>query len=155
MRHSSWAHDEAVGTLIDYRVAFCNIDQAAYTKAMPPTEFVTSPIGYVRLHGRNPQDWKQEFGHTDKPASRHDYLYTAAELAEWRDRIERMHPFAAQTFVFMNNDVGGKAVVNGIQLAELLGDDRQRVPADLARRFPMELAGLQPDRPTQSSLFAA
>jgi len=45
--------------------------------------------------------------------------------------------------------------VNGIQLAEMLGDDRHRVPADLARRYPMELAGLQADRPAQTSLFAA
>ena len=155
MRHSSWSHDEAVGTLIDHRVGFCNIDQAAYTKAMPPTEFVTSPIGYVRLHGRNPQDWTQEFGASAHAASRHDYLYTAEELAEWRDRIERIHRYTAFTFVFTNNDIGGKAVVNGIQLAELLGDDRRRAPADLARRFPMELAGLRTDRPTQPCLFAA
>lgn len=155
MRHASWSHDEAIGVFIDHRVAFCNIDQAAYTKAMPPTEFVTSPLVYVRLHGRNPRDWTQEFGHPEKPVARHDYLYAADELVEWRDRIERMHPFAASTFVFANNDVGGKAVVNGIQLAELLGDDRHRAPADLARRYPMELAGLRTDRPAQSWLFAA
>jgi uncharacterized protein YecE (DUF72 family) len=155
MRHSSWSHDEAIGTLIDHRVGFCNIDQAAYTKAMPPTEFVTSPIGYVRLHGRNPQDWTQEFGASVHTASRHDYLYTTEELTEWRDRIERIHRYTAFTFVFTNNDIGGKAVVNGIQLAELLGDDRRHAPADLVRRFPMELAGLRTDRPTQPCLFAA
>lgn len=155
MRHSSWSHEEAIGTLIDYRVGFCNIDQAPYTKAMPPAEFVTSPIVYVRLHGRNPQDWKHEFGQSGRPVARHDYLYSEAELAEWRDRIQRMHRFAALSFVFTNNDIGGKAVVNGIQLAELLGDDRHRAPADLARRYPMELAGLKADCPTQRSLFAA
>jgi uncharacterized protein YecE (DUF72 family) len=155
MRHSSWSHDEAVGTLIDHRVGFCNIDQAAYTKAMPPTEFVTSSIGYVRLHGRNPQDWRQEFDPSGKPIARHDYLYSTAELTEWRDRIERMHRYTALTFAFTNNDIGGKAVVNGIQLAELLGDDRHRAPADLVRRYPMELAGLRTDRPTQPCLFAA
>lgn len=155
MRHSSWSHDEAVGTLIDHRVGFCNIDQAQYTKAMPPTEFVTSPIAYARLHGRNPEDWKQEFGTAEKPAARHDYLYSMVELTEWRERIESMNQFAALTFAFTNNDVGGKAVVNAIQLAELLGDDRHRAPADLARRYPMEMAGLKTDRPVQPWLFAA
>ena len=29
MRHSSWTHEEALGTLIDYHVGFANIDQAA------------------------------------------------------------------------------------------------------------------------------
>ncbi len=155
MRHSSWSHDEAVGTLIDHRVGFCNIDQAMYTKAMPPSEFVTSPIAYVRLHGRNPHDWTQEFGQSEKPLARHDYLYKTVELIDWRNRIERMHQYSASTFVFTNNDIGGKAVVNGIQLAELLGDDRRSVPSDLAREYPVELAGLETDRPTQPCLFAA
>jgi uncharacterized protein YecE (DUF72 family) len=155
MRHASWSHDEAVGTFIDHRVAFCNIDQAAYTKAMPPTDFVTSPIVYVRLHGRNPQDWTHEFEKAGKPAARHDYLYSTAELTDWRDRIDRMHPFASSAFVFMNNDIGGKAIVNGIQLSELLGDDRHRAPAELARRYPVEMAGLKTEVPAQSRLFAA
>jgi len=155
MRHNSWSHDEAVGTFIDHRVAFCNIDQAAYTKAMAPTEFVTSPIVYVRLHGRNPQDWTQEFAKAGKPAARHDYLYSMPELIDWRDRIDRMHPYASSAFVFMNNDIGGKAIVNGIQLAELLGDDRRRAPAELARRYPVEMAGLKAEGPMQSRLFAA
>jgi hypothetical protein len=66
-----------------------------------------------------------------------------------------MRQFSASTFVFTNNDIGGKAVVNGIQLAELLGDDRHNAPSDLAREYPIELAGLQTDRPTQPYLFAA
>ncbi len=155
MRHGSWALDEAIGTLIDQRVGFCNIDQASYTKAMPPTEFLTSSTAYVRLHGRNPQDWTQEFASPRKPAVRHDYLYTRTELLEWRDRIERLRPYASSTFVFTNNDIGGKAVVNGLQIAELLGDDRRRAPADLARRYPVELAGLHTAGPQQPSLFAA
>jgi uncharacterized protein YecE (DUF72 family) len=60
MRHASWMREEAVGLLIDNHLGFCNIDQAAYTKAMPPTALLTSDIGYVRLHGRNPNDWDQE-----------------------------------------------------------------------------------------------
>ncbi len=56
MRHSSWMREEALGTFLDYRVGFCNIDQPAYTSAMPPTEFLTSQVAYVRLHGRNPKN---------------------------------------------------------------------------------------------------
>lgn len=149
MRHSSWSHEEAIGTLIDQRIGFCNIDQAAYTKAMPPTSILTSPIGYVRLHGRNPGDWERA------STARHDYLYTASELQEWRDRIHGIQPYAALTFVFANNDVGGRAVVNGLQLAQMMGDERLRAPADLARRYPVDLAGFATERPLQSALFAA
>jgi len=109
-------YEEALGTLIDYRVGFCNIDQAEYIKAMPPTGFLTSPIGYVRLHGRNPQDWKQEFGRAGSSLSRHDYLYSRDELREWQPRIEHLTSLADNTFVFLNNDIGGKGVVNALQL---------------------------------------
>lgn len=90
MRHSSWMLEEALGTFIDYRIGFCNIDQASYTKAMPPTSYLTSAVGYVRLHGRNPRAWDQEFGRTENPAAQHDYLYSLAELTEWQSRIRRI-----------------------------------------------------------------
>jgi uncharacterized protein YecE (DUF72 family) len=153
MRHSSWTHEEALGTLIDYHVGFANIDQAAYTKAMPPGEFLTSPIAYVRLHGRNPQHWQREFGKGSTPGAAHDYLYSRDELLEWKPRIQRLHEHAAVTFVFANNDVGGKSVVNALQLAEMLGDGRHAAPPELIQRFPAELASFHADRPMQTALF--
>lgn len=155
MRHGSWTHEEALGTLIDYRIGFANIDQAAYTKAMAPSSFVTSAIGYVRLHGRNPQDWQREFGRAPRPVAAHDYLYSRQELLEWKPRIEHIQKHSAVTFVFANNDVGGKSVVNALQLAEIMGDDRRLAPPDLLQRFPPELADFHSDRPMQDALFAA
>jgi uncharacterized protein YecE (DUF72 family) len=155
MRHGSWMHEEALGTLIDYHVGFANIDQAAYTKAMPPSSFVTSPIGYVRLHGRNPADWQREFGRASRPVAAHDYLYSKKELLEWKPRIEHVQQHSARTFVFANNDVGGKSVANALQLAELLGDERRLAPVDLIARFPAELEEFHTDRAVQNSLFTA
>jgi uncharacterized protein YecE (DUF72 family) len=155
MRHGSWMHEEALGTLIDHRIGFANIDQAAYTKAMPPTSLLTSSIAYVRLHGRNPRDWQREFGRVTEPTAAHDYLYSREELLEWKARIQEIREHAAATFVFANNDVGGKAVVNALQFAEMLGDERRTAPADLIARFPVELEDFHADRPVQSALFAA
>jgi uncharacterized protein YecE (DUF72 family) len=154
MRHASWMHEEALGTLIDHRVGFVNIDQAAYTKAMPPASRLTSSIGYVRLHGRNPQDWEREFGRSKKPVAAHDYLYSRDELLEWKGRIQEIRQHAAMTFVFANNDAGGKAVVNALQLGEMLGDDRRMAPAGLIAQFPNELEDFHADRPVQNALFA-
>ena len=67
MRHSSWMAEEAIGTFLDYRIGFCNIDQPVYTRAMPPAAFLTSGIGYVRLHGRNAQN---SLGSYDRAAVR-------------------------------------------------------------------------------------
>lgn len=153
MRHSSWMHQEALGTLIDYRIGFANIDQAVYTKAMPPASLLTSSIGYIRLHGRNPQDWQREFGRAGGSTAAHDYLYSREELLEWKPRIQQIQEHAATTFVFANNDVGGKAVVNALQLAEMLGDERHLAPAELIARFPTELADFHGDRPMQDALF--
>jgi uncharacterized protein YecE (DUF72 family) len=153
MRHSSWLHEEALGTLIDYRIGFANIDQAPYTKGMPPASMLTSRIGYVRLHGRNPQHWEREFGRPARATAAHDYLYSPKELQEWKQRVEHIQQHAATTFVFANNDAGGKSVVNGLQLAQMLGDDRRRAPAQLIERFPEELADFRAERPIQDALF--
>jgi uncharacterized protein YecE (DUF72 family) len=154
MRHSSWLHEEALGTLIDYRIGFANIDQAPYTKGMPPASLLTSRIGYVRLHGRNPQHWEREFGRPARATAAHDYLYSPKELEEWKQRIENVQQHAATTFIFANNDAGGKSVVNALELARILGDDRRRAPAQLIEQFPEELADFRAERPIQDALFA-
>jgi uncharacterized protein YecE (DUF72 family) len=155
MRHSSWLQEEALGTLIDYRVGFVNIDQAPYTKGMPPASMLTSRIGYVRLHGRNPEHWEREFGRAARPLAAHDYLYSPQELEEWKRRVEEIQQHAATTFVFANNDAGGKSVVNALQLARMLGDDRRLAPVQLIERFPDELGDFRAERPMQEALFAS
>src|SRR5258706_5638 len=60
MRNASWTLDEALGTLMDYRVGFCNVDQPSGLRATPPDAIITSPVSYVRLLGRGASDWTQE-----------------------------------------------------------------------------------------------
>lgn len=155
MRHASWMREEALGTFIDHRIGFCNLDQAKYTKAMPPTSYLTSAVGYVRLHGRNPRDWDQEFGRTDKLVAQHDYLYSESELAEWLPRIDKLTANANRTFVFTNNDAAGKSVVNALQLSRLCGDDHGCAPAGLIQKYRLEMADYHPERPLQNALFNA
>jgi uncharacterized protein YecE (DUF72 family) len=155
MRHSSWMAEEAVGTFIDYRVGFCNIDQPEYMRAMPPTAFLTSGVGYVRLHGRNP---KNSLGAYDKSALRarqHDYLYSDDELVEWTKRIEHVGRYAESMFVILNNDAAGKSVVNALQLKAMVSGVRSAAPRELRRRYPMELEKFTPQYAEQQSLFSA
>jgi uncharacterized protein YecE (DUF72 family) len=139
MRHSSWMAEEAVGTFLDYRVGFCNIDQPEYTRAMPPTSLLTSGIGYVRLHGRNPQNSLGRFGKDAERLRQHDYLYSEAELGEWGKRIEHIHRFAETTFVIFNNDAGGKSLVNALQMRAALSGIQPIAPKELRRQYPLEL----------------
>ncbi|MFN3324651.1 MAG: DUF72 domain-containing protein [Bryobacteraceae bacterium] len=146
MRHSSWGLDEAVGTFVDYRVGYCNIDQPAFTKALGPSAHLTSPIGYFRLHGRALDERIPQ-------AARNDYLYSPAELDDWKRRIERVAAHADRTFVFLTNDAGGKAVVNALQLQAMLGVGAGAAPRTLARQYRYELSGLHVSRPAQRSLL--
>lgn len=160
MRHDSWMAEEAIGTLLDYRVGFCNIDQPQYMRAMPPTEFLTSSIGYVRLHGRNPNNSLGSFDRAfqEQSAARarqHDYLYPEAELSEWARRIEHTGRYAERTFVVFNNDAGGKSFVNALQLQASMTGVRGSAPKELRRKFPVELAPFDPAYAEQQQLFPA
>ena len=131
MRHSSWTLDEALGTLMDYRIGFCNVDQPSGLRATPPDAIITSPVGYVRLLGRHGEDWTK-----DEAAA--DYLYTPQELGQWQSRIERLRAHATSTFVAAANHRGGKAAVNAMQLQAMLRETssppRRRVPSMPPRR---------------------
>ncbi len=168
MRHSSWMAEEAVGTFLDYSVGFCNIDQPEYMRAMPPTAFLTSGVGYVRLHGRNPRNslgGYERLG-ADSLASRdsrdsgdvrmrqHDYLYSEAELEEWAKRIEHVGRHAESMFVILNNDAAGKSVVNALQLQAMISGVRGPAPQELRRRYPVELEPFGPQS-AQQCLFSA
>jgi uncharacterized protein YecE (DUF72 family) len=142
MRHASWSLDEAVGTFIDYRLAFCNVDQPQYTKAMPPTSFLTSSLGYVRLHGRNAFNWFQDDRSGAPKKHRYDYLYSASELMEWKTRIERIAGFSTRLFVIANNDAGSKAIVNAMQLRSMLNGGAGRdLPPEVLQRCPVQSQG--------------
>jgi uncharacterized protein YecE (DUF72 family) len=131
MRHASWMLDEALGTLMDYRIGFCNVDQPRGVRATPPDAIITSPVGYVRLLGRNGDDWTAE-------ETAADYLYTPQELGAWQPRIERLRAHTNATFVVTANHTGGKAVVNALQLKRMLHETtsplRRRVPPMPPRR---------------------
>jgi len=129
MRHSSWTLDEALGTLMDHRIGFCNVDQPKGARATPPGAIITSPIGYVRLLGRNGGDWTQE-------ETAADYLYTPRELGEWYERIERLRIHTSTAFVVTANHVGGKAAVNAMQLKAMLSDVCSPLPRRTAAMSP-------------------
>ncbi len=155
MRHSSWMAEEGIGIFLDYRIGFCNIDQPDYTRAMPPTAFLTSGIGYVRLHGRNPTNALGAFEKEAPRLRQHDYLYSEAELDEWEKRIAHVQRFAERTFVVFNNDAGGKSFVNALQLRAATTGTTGTAPKELRRKYPVQLAKFNPAYAEQQYLFPA
>ncbi len=58
-RHRSWADEEVFDRLDRAGVGYVSVDEPDLPGLMPPTARVTGPdgIGYVRLHGRNKENW--------------------------------------------------------------------------------------------------
>ena len=82
VRHSSWNDPAVLKQFMERGVGFCNIDQPMLGRALGATEYVTSRVGYVRLHGRNYEQWFE----AEKPHDRYNYLYTEEQLQPWKSQ---------------------------------------------------------------------
>jgi uncharacterized protein YecE (DUF72 family) len=131
VRHNSWTNEGTLRYFAQRGVAFCNIDQPLLGKAVAPSDRVTSPVGYVRLHGRNYDQWFD----SDSGNDRYNYLYTQTELEKWKGRIDTISVKAQKTFVVTNNHFEGKAAVNALQLKSMLVGGSVGVPASLRSRY--------------------
>jgi uncharacterized protein YecE (DUF72 family) len=132
VRHDSWDNPETINSFIQKNVAFCNIDQPQLGRSLEPTEHVTSPVGYVRLHGRNYDQWFED----EKGADRYNYFYRESELAGWKDKIERIAHKAEITYVVANNHFQAKAGVNALQLKHMITGRRVKATEALLRQYP-------------------
>ena len=131
VRHNSWTNQGTLRYFAQKGVAFCNIDQPLLGKAVVPSDLVTSPVGYVRLHGRNYEQWFD----SDSGSDRYNYLYNHEELQAWKQRVDVISGKAQKTFVVTNNHFEGKAAVNALQLRSMLTGGPVRVPATLRTRY--------------------
>jgi uncharacterized protein YecE (DUF72 family) len=131
VRHSSWNNEGILRYFAEKGVSFCNIDQPKLGQSLHPTEHVTAPVGYVRLHGRNYREWFE----SDNRDDRYNYLYTKDELEGWKERITRIADKAEKTYAVTNNHFRGQAAVNAIQLKRMLGQEAT-APDVLVAQYP-------------------
>jgi uncharacterized protein YecE (DUF72 family) len=137
VRDSSWNNPETIAFFAQRNVSFCNIDQPVLGKSLAPTEHVTAPIAYVRLHGRNYNDWfVDQTPNSDNRNQRYNYLYKERELEGWKDRIENVAEKAQTTYVIANNHFESKAGVNAIELKSMIYGKRVAAPPTLIQKYP-------------------
>ena len=150
VRHSSWDNPETIRDFEQKNVSFCNIDQPLIGRSLEATEHVTAPVGYVRLHGRNYDQWFE----AERGEDRYNYLYSEAELAGWKDKIERIVQKAEVTYVVANNHFEAKGAVNALQLRNMLTGQRQKAPETLLKHYPKlkSVADPLPEESSNSSL---
>ncbi|HWN81393.1 MAG TPA: DUF72 domain-containing protein [Candidatus Udaeobacter sp.] len=118
-RHEGWAQPSTFNRLRELDLGYCVVDEPKLPGLMPPLVETTSPIGYVRFHGRNSQNWWAREGGRD----RYDYLYSDAELREWTVKIHELAQRAEKVYVFFNNCHAGQAARNAALMQELLLSD--------------------------------
>ncbi|MFB3814211.1 MAG: DUF72 domain-containing protein [Terriglobales bacterium] len=138
VRHASWNNEGILRYFGQKGVAFVNIDQPRLGQSLSGTEHVTSKIGYIRLHGRNYDQWFE----AERSEDRYNYLYTGKELAGWKGRIEGVAQKAEVTFVVANNHFQGKAAVNALQLKHMIKGGPVKAPDILVRKYPAELEAI-------------
>ncbi|HEY6232138.1 MAG TPA: DUF72 domain-containing protein, partial [Pyrinomonadaceae bacterium] len=121
IRHTSWNNPQIYEWLEELGVGICNVDQPLFAKSVKPAGLTTSQVGYVRLHGRNYQDWFREKAPRD---DRYNYLYSADELEPWITRIKEIAAKTKESYVITNNHFRGQAVVNALEIKATLQEER-------------------------------
>jgi uncharacterized protein YecE (DUF72 family) len=106
-RHRSWfAEDvrkELLRWLEEREITWVVVDAPKVEARNVPATLVavTSPIAYVRFHGRNAGTWNVRGG---SAAERFDYLYGEDELREWVPALRELSGRAEQAYAFFNNN---------------------------------------------------
>jgi len=134
VRHTSWTAAVEENWFAQRELGWCVIDQpqvgAATLDAKPR---VSGKLAYLRLHGRNEQNWFRADAGRD---ARYDYLYTPPQLDRLADTARRMAQSAQELFVVQNNHFRGQGLVNTLQLMQRLHGTPPVAPGRLVDAYP-------------------
>jgi uncharacterized protein YecE (DUF72 family) len=133
VRHASWNTPAMYEWLQERGVGICNIDQPVFSKSIKPAALTTSAVGYVRMHGRNYQNWFREKAPRDE---RYNYLYSLDELDPWLKRIKDVAKETHETYVITNNHFRGQAVVNALEINAAITEKPVPAPEPLFKVYP-------------------
>ena len=140
-RHETWDDPWILSALREHETAWVNIDEPRLGASLHGTEYVTAPIAYLRLHGRNYKKW---FNSNNRD-ERYDYLYTPKEIEPIAKSLRAMEKKvekepnrrqAKKVIAATNNHYKGQAAVNAIDLKRQLGIKNNPVPDELAKAYP-------------------
>jgi len=151
VRHASWDNAAFYDMLRKEGAAFCNIDQPLFRDSIGPSAVSTSPdFAYVRLHGRNAENWfRKDAGRDD----RYDYLYAKDELDGWIERIRDLGSKSSKVYVVTNNHYRGQAMANALQIKNMITGEKVDVPEILLEKYPVLREIVRKIRAGQMDLF--
>lgn len=112
-RHQSWLNRTMYERFRNEQIGYVSVDEPRLPGLVEPYCFATTGVGYVRLHGRNRENWWSESG------GRYDYNYTDSELLEWVGKVKKLSQKQRAIYAFFNNCQRGRAAVNAMRFLQL------------------------------------
>ncbi|MDR0267350.1 DUF72 domain-containing protein [Paenibacillus sp.] len=122
MREEGWIH------------SVCDEPQAGEGSIPAIIEPTREDFTLVRLHGRNAAGW-QSSGQPNWREVRYLYRYNEEELLEWKDNISKLLGSTQKCWIIFNNNSGGDAANNAMQLMKLLNLDMPDLPPNQLSLF--------------------
>jgi len=115
MRNIKWQNDQVYNALRQRQIGWCITDNPAL-KNLPQLDYIiTSPIAYMRFHGRNSAMW-----YKGNNVTRYDYLYNDTELQSFVAPIKHLLQHAKIVQLFFNNHAKAQAAINAKKIEMLL-----------------------------------
>jgi uncharacterized protein YecE (DUF72 family) len=110
--------ERVVEFLKDHHYTYVVVDEPqGFTSSVPPVVVTTAPLGMVRFHGHNAENWEKKGIST---AEKFRYLYQPAELKAWAPRLQEMARSTTEVHAIFNNCYSDYAVRNAEELGQLL-----------------------------------
>ena len=121
-RQASWLKPERRQRVLDFLkgrgFTYVVVDEPqGFPSSVPPVAATTGPLGMVRFHGHNNENWEKR---SITAAERFRYLYQSTELKPWVPTIRDMAKGTGEVHAVMNNCYSDYAVRNAQDLADLL-----------------------------------
>jgi uncharacterized protein YecE (DUF72 family) len=124
-RVGSWLNEEhreqTLTLLRKQQIALVCVDEPqGLRSSVPPSAEATAPLGVVRFHGRNRENWERKDISTSE---RFSYLYSLDELKEWVPGIRLMAENVDAVHVIFKNKSQDFPIRNARQMQQLLDED--------------------------------
>ncbi|MCX6645765.1 MAG: DUF72 domain-containing protein [bacterium] len=138
-RHKSWWDKDMLEFLKTLSISMSTVDGPEIESLPPGGATFTCNPAYVRLHGRNKDNWY------DGAEERYRYKYKRSELEGILKKVQKLVLKSDEVFVVFNNHPLGNAPINANEFIEML---REVLPGSIppAGKF-------RPNEIEQTSLF--
>ncbi|MBN2226721.1 MAG: DUF72 domain-containing protein [candidate division Zixibacteria bacterium] len=113
-RHNSWVNRTMYDAFREAGIGYVAVDEPPLPGLLKADLFNTTDTAYLRLHGRNTEQWWKG------GPLRYDYDYTREQLQEWKDKILKLEHKAKSMYIFFNNCHLGQAVKNALDMKQLM-----------------------------------